>query len=119
MAADSFRELVVWQRSVQLSVAVYRLTQGFPKEETFGLSSQMRRAGVSVASNIAEGWGGRQSKRDFRNFLAISRGSNMELQTQLTIATELGFGDTAHRSKTEALSHEVGKMLVALMKSLD
>ena len=115
--AASYRDLIVWQRAVQLSVATYRLTEGFPREELYGLASQLRRAGVSVASNIAEGWG-RQSEGDYKRFLAIARGSNMELQTQLVISGELGFGDSAKRNITEQLSHEVGKMLVALMKSL-
>jgi four helix bundle protein len=116
--ALSFKELTVWQRSVQLSVAVYRLTAGFPREEIYGISSQMRRAGVSIASNIAERWG-RQTRRDFRNFLAIARGSNSELQTQLVIAGELGFGERVLRDHVLGLSEEVGKMLVAFMQKLD
>jgi len=115
--ADSFRDLIVWQRSVQMSVALYRFTSGFPREELYGLTSQLKRAGVSVASNIAEGWG-RKSQGEYKHFLGMSRGSNMEVQTQLVIAAELGFGDDEKRLQAEALSHEVGKMLVALMNKL-
>jgi four helix bundle protein len=86
----SFRDLVVWQRSIQLSLAIYRLTAAFPVEERHGLSSQLRRAGVSVPSNIAEGYG-RGSRKEYRQFLAIARGSTLEVQTQLTIARELSF----------------------------
>lgn len=69
----SYRDLLVWQRSIQLSVAVYRLTGGFPREEIYGLASQLRRAAVSVASNIAEGYG-RGSKGEYKSFLGIARG---------------------------------------------
>jgi len=115
--ADSYRDLVVWQRSVQLSVALYHATAAFPREEVYGLTSQLRRARVSVASNIAEGWG-RQSEGEFKHFLGTARGSNMEVQTQLVIASELGFGEDAKRKLAESLSHEVGKMLVSLMNKV-
>ena len=86
---QSFRDLNVWQRSIQLTVSVYRLTQGFPREEVYGLSNQMRRSAVSVPSNIAEGQG-RLTTGEFRQFLGIARGSNFELQTQLEISRALG-----------------------------
>jgi four helix bundle protein len=114
---NSFRDLIVWQRAIQLSTAIYRLTTDFPKEETYGLTSQLRRAGVSVASNIAEGYG-RASTREYKRFLAMARGSNLEVQTQLTIAGELGFGAAPKLHATEELSHEVGKMLSAIMTKL-
>jgi four helix bundle protein len=75
---QSYRDLQVWQRAMQLTVSVYRLTQGFPREEMHGLTSQLRRAAVSIPSNIAEGQG-RNSTGEFRNFLGIARGSNCEL----------------------------------------
>ena len=78
--ADSFRDFIAWQRSVQMSVALYKLTNGFPREEIYGLTSQLRGAGVSVASNIAECWG-RQSQGEYKHFLGMARGSNMEVQT--------------------------------------
>jgi len=114
---NSFRDLIVWQRAVQLSVAIYRLTADFPREEIYGLTSQLRRAGVSIASNIAEGYG-RASTGEYRQFLGMARGSNLELQTQLTIAAELGFGAAEQCQVAEQFSHEVGRMLVAMMNKL-
>jgi four helix bundle protein len=114
---QAFRDLQVWQRSIQLTVVIYRLTQGFPREEIYGLSSQIRRAAVSVPSNIAEGQG-RLSLGEFRQFLGIARGSNYEMQTQLEIARSLGFGDSRLIDEAESLSHEVGKMIYALLESL-
>lgn len=113
-AAQSFRELVVWQRSIQLATAVYRMTQGFPREELYGLTSQMRRCAVSVPSNIAEGQG-RNSTGEFRQFLGVARGSNFELQTQLEIARRLGFGNGKLIDEADELSHEVGKMIYAIL----
>ena len=115
--SSSFRDLQVWQRAIQTSVAVYRLTAGFPKEETYGLTSQLRRAGVSVASNIAEGYG-RGTRGEYKQFLGIARGSILEVQTQLVIATELGFGDSETLNATMRLSEEVSKMLYALLQKL-
>ena len=86
---ESYRDLKVWQRAIEMTLGIYRATTGFPKEELFGLTSQIRRAGVSVASNIAEGYG-RSSRGEYKQFLGMARGSNLEVQTQLFIATELG-----------------------------
>ncbi len=116
-AVQSFRDLQVWQRSMQLTVAVYRMTQNFPPEELYGLISQIRRSAVSIPSNIAEGQG-RLNTGEFRQFLGVARGSNCELQTQLEIARALRFGDIKLINEAEALSHEVGKMLFVLLKSL-
>jgi four helix bundle protein len=113
----SFHDLLVWQRAIELTTDVYRLTEGFPKTEIYGLTSQMRRAAVSVASNIAEGCG-RGSKREFTQFLTIARGSNCELQTQLIIAANLNMAQKSRIAATEALSHEVGRMINGLMTSL-
>ncbi|MGB8261224.1 MAG: four helix bundle protein [Terracidiphilus sp.] len=117
VAAQSFRDLLVWQRAMQLTVAVYRLTAGFPKEEQYGLTSQIRRSAISIPSNIAEGQG-RLSAGEFRQFLGIARGSNFELQTQLEIARALKFGNSALIDEAEGLSHEVGKMVFALLESI-
>ena len=114
---QAFRDLNVWQRAMQLTVAIYRLTQGFPREEIYGLSSQIRRAAVSIPSNIAEGQG-RLSMGEFKQFLSVARGSNQELQTQLEIARALKFGDSTLIDEAENLSHEVGKMIYALLESL-
>jgi four helix bundle protein len=114
---DSFKDLVVWQRSIQMSVALYRLTQEFPPDERFGLTNQLRRAGVSVASNISEGYG-RTSTGEYRHFLGIARGSNSEVQTQLVISRELGFGDAKQLAHVDGLSQEVARMLVSLIQKL-
>jgi four helix bundle protein len=115
--ADSFRDLLVWQRAIQMTLAIYRLTIGFPKEELYGLTSQIRRAGVSVASNIAEGYG-RMSTGEYKQFLGMARGSNSEVQTQLVIARELGYGNPKVLQEAESLSTEVGKMLLAILRKL-
>jgi four helix bundle protein len=114
---QSFRDLQAWQRSIQLTVIIYRLTQNFPREEVYGLTGQIRRSAVSVASNIAEGQG-RLTTGEFKQFLGITRGSNFELQTQLEIARALGFGNSNLIDEAESLSHEVGKMIYALLESL-
>ncbi len=100
-----------------MTVAVYKATQSFPKEEMFGLSSQMRRAAVSVASNIAEGRG-RLSQREFRQFLGVAQGSNCEVQTQMLVAKSLNIGSSKGLAEAERLSIEVAKMLSALISSV-
>ena len=111
--AKSFRDLEVWKRSIDLTALVYEFTTEFPKEEIYGLTSQMRRAAVSIASNIAEG-SARGTRKDFKQFVKQAEGSNCELQTQLTISRRLGFGHPAKLSSAEALSIEIGKMLGGL-----
>lgn len=111
--AKSYRDLKVWQRGIDLAELIYKLTKTFPKEELFGLSSQMRRAGISIPSNLAEG-SGRSTRKDFRQFVLIARGSNDELQTQLIIAERLQLGDPGLRNDASKLSLEIGKMLTAL-----
>lgn len=114
---QSFRDLQVWQRSMELTVAVYRLTEGFPRGEVFGLTSQLRRSAVSIPSNIAEGYG-RLNRREFKRFLLIARGSSCELQTQLELSRAVGLGDSQLLKAAEGLSHEVGKMLFSLLGNL-
>jgi four helix bundle protein len=113
----SFRDLTVWQRSIELSVQIYALTRLFPKEEIFGLTNQLRRASASISSNIAEGQS-RLTKGDFINFLSIARGSNAEVRSQLVLAQSLKFGDEARIAHCEALASEISKMLCALISSL-
>ena len=115
--AQSFREWKVWTLSIDLTVLVYGLTAEFPKSEIYDLSSQMQRAAVSIASNIAEG-SARGTRKDFRQFVSIARGSNCELQTQLLIANRLGFAEEHRIGEIEMLSHEVGQMLSGLSKYL-
>jgi four helix bundle protein len=114
---DSFRDLVVWQRGIELAMAIYKLTASFPDSERFGLTSQLRRASVSIPSNIAEGYG-RQSKGEYLQFLGHARGSNCEVQTQLVIARGLQFGNQQGLDEAEELSFEVGRMLVVMMRKL-
>ncbi len=118
MKVESYRDLIVWQRAIEMTAAVYALTARFPREEVYGLTAQLRRAGVSVASNIAEG-NGRASAGEYRQSLGIARGSNLELQTQLVIARRLAFGEPGTIDHAESLSFEVGKMLVVLMQKLE
>jgi four helix bundle protein len=114
---ESFKDLVVWQRAVQLSLAVYKLTSSFPASERFGLTNQLRRASVSVASNIAEGYG-RSTRGEYLLFLGHARGSAFEVQTQLVISEGLGFGSADLRRIADSLSNEVSRMLVAMMIKL-
>ena len=115
--AQDYRELVVWQRAMELALRVYNLSDSFPKREIYGLTSQIRRASISVASNIAEGRG-RINAREFRQFLAIARGSTCELQTQLQLSRMLGYGSPAAIDEAEARSNEVSKMLLAFIQKL-
>ena len=114
---ESYKDLHVWQRSIQMTVAIYKFTAAFPSEERFGLTSQLRRAAVSVPSNIAEGYG-RNTSGEYKHFLGVARGSNSEVQTQLIIAKELGFGDSQLHAKAEGLSTEIAKMLTSLIQKL-
>jgi len=102
---------------MQLATTIYRLTQGFPREEIYGLVSQLRRASVAIPCNIAEGHG-RLNVGECRQFLGIARGSNFELQTQLEIARSLGMGNAKLSEEAESLSHEVGKMIYAILQKL-
>ena len=115
--SQNFQDLVVWQRAMEMTVAVYRATQSFPREEIYGLTSQMRRAAVSVASNIAEGRG-RITSGEFRQFLGLAQGSNYEIQTQILVAKQLEMGKPELLDEAQALSIEVGKMLSALIASI-
>lgn len=110
-------DLKVWQRAIQMTLNIYRATTGFPKEELFGLTTQIRRASVSVASNIAEDYG-RSSTGEYKQFLGIARGSNLEVQTHLFIATELGYGNPGLLKEAGNLSNEVSKMLNSLRAKL-
>lgn len=116
-ARQSFRDLQVWQKSMVLTTAVYRLTGNFPREEAFGLTSQLRRSAVSIASNIAEGHG-RMNAREFKHFLLIARGSNCELQTQLEVAANLKLADGEALDKAQGSSQEVENMLFALLSRM-
>lgn len=115
---QSYRDLIVWQRGVELSLDLYRCTGDFPADERFGLVSQLRRAAVSVPSNIAEGYG-RGSKQDYLRFLKVARGSLFELETQMTIACRLGYLREQLFDRLDELSKEVGRVLSGLIRSLE
>ncbi len=112
-----FQDLTVWQRAVQMAEGTYAVTKRFPASEIYGLTSQLRRASVSVGSNIAEGRG-RLTEGEFRQFLGHAQGSNCELQTQIEIARHLKFATEEQLKDVTGLSIEVGKMLSALIGSL-
>ena len=112
--AESFKKLIVWQKAVELAVQVQDATSRFPNEERYGLSSQMRRAAVSIPSNIAEGYG-RVGQRDYVHFLGIARGSAYELQTQVVIATRVGY---VVDGGIESLIDEICKMLTSQILQL-
>lgn len=115
---SSYRDLVVWQRAMALVSAVYKLTRSFPEPERFGLTSQVRRAAVSIPSNIAEGQG-RLATKEFRQFLGVARGSLKEVETQLLIGVDLGYASEEEITACLDLANEVGRMLNALIKALE
>ena len=113
----SYRDLEVWKRGVDLVELIYKLTQAFPPEEKFGLTSQLRRAAVSISSNIAEGWG-RDSTKDYVHFVRIARSSLLEIETQLIIAHRLGYlSKPVLQTMLEETTVE-GKMILSLIRSL-
>ncbi len=114
----SYKDLIVWQRAIQLVIAVYEYTSHFPKSELFGLVSQMRRAVVSIASNIAEGRH-RGTRADFLQFLRVALGSAAELETQLIIAKQLPIMADIDATSVEALLGEVLKMLRQMLRSMN
>ncbi|OGZ07830.1 MAG: hypothetical protein A3C93_05925 [Candidatus Lloydbacteria bacterium RIFCSPHIGHO2_02_FULL_54_17] len=105
-----YKDLIVWQRSIELTSLVYTLVRDFPKEELFGLTSQIKRAAVSIPANIAEG-SGRRTEKDFRHFLSIAYGSALELETHLIITKGFSFGKIDLYDKIEKILTEVLKML--------
>ncbi|MGA2355457.1 MAG: four helix bundle protein [Terriglobales bacterium] len=115
--ARSYRELLVWQKAKKLAVHTYTATADFPRSETYGLTSQIRRATVSVASNIAEGQG-RLTPGEFRHFLGQARGSLLEAETQLAIASDLGFLVKETYEALEIESYQVLGLLDRLLNSL-
>src|SRR5580692_127929 len=115
MSSSSFRDLRVWQEAMKLTAEVYRSTVDFPRHELYGLSSQMRRAAVSVASNIAEGKG-HHSDKEFSHFLYHARGSLLKLQTQLLIAEELQYLSRENGRRLSDMCEGVGRALSGLIK---
>ncbi|NQT49509.1 four helix bundle protein [Candidatus Kuenenbacteria bacterium] len=116
MENQGYKNLLVWQKSIILVKNLYQLTSTFPKDEIYGLTSQMRRAGISVPSNIAEGYG-RYSKKELCRFIKISLGSSAELETQAIISQELGYINNEQLQNILDQINEVQKMLTGLMNS--
>ncbi|MBS4044058.1 MAG: four helix bundle protein [Chitinophagaceae bacterium] len=114
---NKFKDLLVWQKSIELATGVYNLTNELPAEEKFGLISQIRRCVVSISSNIAEG-AGRISKNDFKHFLSIALGSSYELETQLIIANNLYPFEKIKLEQALSQLEEIQKMIAGLQKSL-
>ena len=115
--ARNFHDLIVWRKAIELTVCIYKLTRSFPKDELYGLTSQMRRASVSVASNIAGGRV-RLNHGEFRQFLGLAQGSTYELQIQLLVARKLGMADEKALNEVESLSNEVSKMLGSFIQTI-
>jgi four helix bundle protein len=114
----TYRELEVWQKSYQMCLDLYRLTKGFPLEEKYGLTSQLRRAAVSVPSNIAEGYG-RKTVLEYIRSLYVANGSVCELETQLMLARDLDYLDDAQARQLRGQLGSVERMLRALIRALD
>lgn len=110
-----YKDLIVWQKSIDLVVEIYKITKSFPKEEVFGLTSQMKRCAVSISSNIAEG-SKRGTKKDYRHFLLTALGSGAELETQIVIAKKLSFSEISTFSEVDSLLDEVMRMLTKMTK---
>ena len=117
MKIRSYKDLMVWQRSMDLVESIYRITEKLPAKEQWGLLSQMRRAAVSVPSNIAEGYG-RQSSGNYIQFLSISRGSLLELETQLELCVRLKYLTRIDSEKILNETMEINKMLTSLISKI-
>jgi four helix bundle protein len=113
-----YKELKVWQKAIDLAVEVYRITEKLPKDERFGLIGQMNRSAVSIPSNIAEG-AGRNTDKDFNNFLGLALGSSFELDTQLVISNKLEYVNDQDFQKTEKELEHLQNMIVKLKISLN
>lgn len=114
----SHRDLIVWQKAMDLVVDCYRLSEAFPKSETYGLASQLRRSAVSVPANIAEGHG-RGTPKSFVNFIWIANGSLTELETHILISERLGYVQSESIVAVLQAIREIGRMLVGLRRSLE
>lgn len=114
----NFKELRIWQKGMDIAVNCFKLTEEFPKEEKFGLSIQITRAGVSIPSNIAEG-SSRSSEKDYARFIEISMGSSYELETQLLIAQRLSYGNQSLLSQTITDVNDEQKMLMGFGNKLN
>ena len=117
MTVQNYRELNVWQKAMDLTAEIYMLAKKLPKEETYALSDQMRRAAVSIPSNIAEGQA-RNSTKEFIQFLSIAKGSNAALETQLLLCVKIGYLIDTDIKQSMQMIEEIRKMILSLMKKL-
>jgi len=117
MAVQTFRDSIAWQKAMDLTTSVYAVTRKFPKEELFGLTNQLRRASVSIASNIAEG-PGRLTTGEFMQFLGMARGSALEVETQLELSSRLRMGDEMEIHQVQARATELVKILNSVLSNL-
>lgn len=115
MKTKNFKDLIVWQKSYELVLEVYKLTNNFPKDELYSLTHQMRRSATSIPSNIAEGYG-RQFNKEYKQFLAIAYGSRCELETQYLLSVDLGY--SKKNETIEKLIEETGKMLYRMINPI-
>jgi len=114
MNVHSYKELIVWQKSIQLTKLIYSITRHFPKDEQFGLTSQIRRATISIPSNIAEGYG-RRSHKEYKQFYSIAYGSALEVDTQIFIAKEIGYVKSDEFESVLSILNEIIRMLYVMI----
>ena len=118
MEAKGYEQLNVWQKAMDLTVEIYGITKHFPREELYGITNQMRRAAVSIPSNIAEGHS-RNRQKEFLKFLCIAKGSNAELFTQLLICERVGYISSSNIKPIKQLSQEIARMLTSLITRIE
>jgi len=114
---QNYKDLIVWKKAHENALMIYDHTRGFPKEEQFGITSQIRRASVSIPTNIAEGCG-KSTKKDFANYLQIAFGSTQEVEYLLLLSLELGYFDKIQYEKINSMTNEVKAMLISLLKKV-
>jgi four helix bundle protein len=117
VSGKNYQDLIAWQKAMDLVEMIYEVTKGLPKEELYGLTAQLRRAAVSIPSNIAEGQG-RTSGKEFQNFLSIAHGSVREVETQILITQRLGYLKDAQVQTVLKLAGETGRLIKGLLNSL-
>ena|SRR6266550_2373325 len=117
MPVQSYRDLEVWKIAVDLTLEIYRITDSFPQSERFGLTSQLRRGAVSIASNIAEGHA-RSSRGEFRNFLSVARGSAIEVEVQLFLAEQIGYVQSSTLVNARGYCESISRMITNLKRAL-
>jgi four helix bundle protein len=117
MRVQSYRDLRVWNTAVELTLEVYKITESLPLSERFGLTTQLRRAAISVASNIAEGHA-RSTRGEYRNFVSIARGSVVEIEVQLFLAEQLGYVESPMLIKAREYCNAISRMITNLKRAL-